>query len=212
MRLPIFPLPELTFFPHTLLPLHIFETRYRQMMTDVLAGGKRLAVGALKPGWEAHYEGKPEAYPVATVGEVIRWERLASGRYNILLQGIDRVRIEEELPTDTLYRLVNATVLEDLFPNDPATLDPLVDTVKRLALKLVAQVRRDDGPLSNALSEAKHAGIVADRVAAALIPEFELRQRLLETVEVKERLDQLAEALDRLLSMLKDKNDQDTAS
>ena len=88
----------------------------------------------------------------------------------------------------------------------------MVDSVKRLALKLVAQVGRDDGPLSNALSEATHAGIVADRVAAALIPEFELRQRLLETVDVKERLDLLAEALDRLLSMLKDKNDQESGT
>ena len=62
---PIFPLPELTFFPHTLLPLHIFEARYRAMVTDCLARDKRMAVVGLKPGYEASYEGKPAVHEIA---------------------------------------------------------------------------------------------------------------------------------------------------
>src|SRR3972149_744854 len=136
LRLPIFPLPELTFFPHTLLPLHIFETRYRQMVTDLLAGSKRLAVVGFKPEWETNYEGKPAIYSVAGVGVIFQWERLPAGRYNIVLQGTHRVQIVQELSTDTLYRLVNAEVLEDELPTDAERARLLVEKVKRLASKL----------------------------------------------------------------------------
>ncbi len=108
---PIFPLPDLTFFPHTVLPLHVFEARYRAMVTDCLARDKRLAVVGLKPGFEPSYDGKPPVHDVAGMGGVIRWERLATGRYNILLRGEARVRIDRELPSDTLYRMVAATPL-----------------------------------------------------------------------------------------------------
>ena len=94
-----------------MLPLHIFEARYRAMITDCLSRDKRLAVVGLKPGYEASYEGKPPVYAVCGVGRIVQWERLASGRFNLLLRGEGRVRIDRELPTDTLYRMVAATPL-----------------------------------------------------------------------------------------------------
>ena len=129
VSLPIFPLPDLTFFPHTMLPLHIFEARYRAMVTDCLSRDKRLAVVGLKPGYEASYEGKPPVYPVSGVGRVVQWERLASGRYNLLLRGEGRVRIDRELPTDTLYRMVAATPLGETGA-DRAAVPDLADRVK----------------------------------------------------------------------------------
>ncbi|HEX9126427.1 MAG TPA: LON peptidase substrate-binding domain-containing protein, partial [Methylomirabilota bacterium] len=92
--LPIFPLPDLTFFPHTLLPLHVFEARYRAMVTDCLARDKRMAVVGLKPGYESTYDGKPAVYQIAGVGRIVQSERLATGRFNILLKGETRVRID----------------------------------------------------------------------------------------------------------------------
>jgi Lon protease-like protein len=126
---PIFPLPELTFFPHTLLPLHIFEARYRAMITDSLARDKRLAVVGLKPGFEAAYDGKPAVYTVAGAGEIIQWERLATGRFNLILRGDCRIWIEAELPTDTLYRVVKARVLEDEIPEGEDQLSVEADRV-----------------------------------------------------------------------------------
>src|SRR5262249_54438674 len=111
--LPIFPLPDVTFFPHTFLPLHVFESRYRAMVTDALARDRRLAVVRLQPGYQANYEGKPAVFAVAGAGEIVNCERLASGRFNILVKGQWRVRIDAELPTDTLYRIVRARRLED---------------------------------------------------------------------------------------------------
>src|SRR3989338_8738485 len=114
--LPIFPLPDVTFFPHTLLPLHVFEARYRAMVVDALARDRRLAVVRLRPGFEAAYAGKPAVRDVAGAGEIVSWERLANGRYNILLKGEWRVRLGRERPSDTLYRLVEAHRLEDAPP------------------------------------------------------------------------------------------------
>src|SRR5438270_10086042 len=114
--LPIFPLPDVTFFPHTLLPLHVFEARYRAMVIDALERDRRLAVVKLRPGYEATYAGKPEVHPVAGLGEIVSCERLSTGRYNILLRGESRVRLEQELPSDTLYRLVRARRLADAEP------------------------------------------------------------------------------------------------
>src|SRR5207244_877992 len=113
---PIFPLPDLTFFPHTMLPLHIFEGRYRAMVTDCLARDKRMAVVGLKPGFEDSYEGKPPVYAVAGVGRILRWDRLAHGRYNIPLTGDPAVRqrLLEELDIEQRLGML-ATALDDLY-------------------------------------------------------------------------------------------------
>ncbi len=73
--LPIFPLPEVTLFPHTFLPLHIFEARYRAMVADALARDRRLAVARLEPGYESTYDGRPPVRAVAGAGEIVNWER-----------------------------------------------------------------------------------------------------------------------------------------
>ena len=84
---PIFPLPDVTFFPHTLMPLHVFEARYRVMVIDALERDRKLAVVRLQPGYEATYAGKPAVHAVGGLGEIVSCERLATGRYNILLRG-----------------------------------------------------------------------------------------------------------------------------
>ncbi len=196
--LPIFPLPGLTFFPHTLLPLHVFEARYRAMVSDCLARDRRLAVVGLKPGYEAAYDGRPAVHPVAGAGEIVRWERLASGRFNILLRGDCRIRIETELPTDTLYRLVRARVLAEEVP-EGAGLASETRRVTAASLELL----KAHGQASPEIEQAFHAvtapGVVADRIASAVIPDPDLRQELLETLDVRRRLERLAAALDDLL-------------
>jgi Lon protease-like protein len=82
----MFPLPDVTFFPHTLLPLHIFEARYRALVTDALARDRRLCIAQLQPGYEATYAGKPAVRAVAGAGQIVKWERLPTGRYNILVK------------------------------------------------------------------------------------------------------------------------------
>ncbi|MGH2394510.1 MAG: LON peptidase substrate-binding domain-containing protein, partial [Candidatus Limnocylindria bacterium] len=138
--LPIFPLPDVTLFPHTVMPLHVFEARYRAMVTDALARDRRLCIARLLPGYEAAYAGKPPVALVAGAGEIVRWERLPTGRYNILVEGRWRVRIEGELSTDTLYRVVRARCLTEVPPGTGA--EPQVVRVRTACRRLLEALDR----------------------------------------------------------------------
>jgi hypothetical protein len=197
---PIFPLPDVTFFPHTLLPLHVFEARYRAMVIDALERDRRLAVVKLQPGYEAGYAGKPAVHPVAGLGEIVSCERLATGRYNILLRGECRVRLEDELPSDTLYRVVRARRLADAEPAGDAM--PALTRMRAACRSLLSALQRPADLLEPALAEGQAAGVIADRVAAAVLPDADLRQSLLETLDADARVKRVADAVESLVREL----------
>src|SRR5687768_1924504 len=85
--LPLFPLPNVVFFPHTRLPLHVFEPRYRQMLHDVLESDQKFGLVLLRPGWEANYYGSPPVHEWGTMATVEQAMQLEDGRYNIVIQG-----------------------------------------------------------------------------------------------------------------------------
>ena len=201
VSLPIFPLPDLTFFPHTMLPLHIFEARYRAMITDCLSRDRRLAVVGLRPGYEDTYEGRPAVYEVMGVGRIVQWERMATGRYNLLLQGQCRARIDRELPADTLYRMVAATPLEDTGADGPAVA-ALAGRVKSRCAQILATVGRSGAELQETLDALTEPGRLCDQIASTLVPSPTPRQALLEELHVERRLERLAAVLDDLLSHL----------
>ena len=199
--LPIFPLPDLTFFPHTLLPLHVFEPRYRAMIADCLGRDRRLAVVGLRPGYEETYHDKPAVHAIGGAGEIVRSERLATGRFNILVRGDCRIRIEQELPTDTLYRMVKAAPLVDVGADRPGVVERM-GAVKRLGHQVLEAVNRSTPQLEEALDSDLAPGVLADRLAAALVPVPSIRQRLLEEPDVDRRLTLLQATLVRLLKRL----------
>src|SRR5919108_52991 len=94
--LSLFPLPNVVLFPNVFLPLHIFEPRYRQMVADALDGDRIIGMVLLRPGWEGNYEGRPAVYPVGCAGLITHAERLPDGRYDIVLQGLEKFRILDE--------------------------------------------------------------------------------------------------------------------
>jgi Lon protease-like protein len=95
--LPLFPLPNIVFFPHTRLPLHVFEPRYRQLVKDVLETDRRFGIVLLRPGWEAGYFGTPAIHGFGTVGTIEQSVPLDDGRFNIVIRGEVRFRILEEV-------------------------------------------------------------------------------------------------------------------
>src|SRR5262245_5037062 len=100
----LFPLPNVVLFPHPLLPLHLFEPRYRQMTAHARAHDRLSAMALLQPGWEKDYEGRPRLHSTACLGKIVADRALDDGRYNLMLRGITRVRILHEIPDDKLYR------------------------------------------------------------------------------------------------------------
>ena len=193
-RLPIFPLPDVVLFPHALLPLHIFEPRYRALARDVLAGDRTLSIVRLKPGFERDYEGRPPIFPIGCSGVMTHVERLGDGRFNIVLRGVARVRICEELRSGEPYRLVRGETLTPSLPLSPRVAT-LADGLKRLVLALSAAQR---GPEMQALvqiaARAKDPGDLADVVASAILHAPRERQAVLEAVEIVARLELVTQA------------------
>ena len=115
--IPIFPLPNVVLFPNVFLPLHIFEPRYRQMVSDALAGDRIIGMALLRPGWEGSYEGRPPVYPVGCAGLITHAERLHDGRYNIVLRGLEKFQLIEE-DTSRSYRLARVEGITEMTPGD----------------------------------------------------------------------------------------------
>src|SRR5579871_1913359 len=120
--LPLFPLPNVVLFPNVFLPLHIFEPRYREMVGDVLKSDRLIGMVLLRPGWERDYEGRPPVYPIGCSGVITHVERLADGRYNIVLRGVERFRVLEEDHAKVYRRAVVEPLREPpLEPRDRET-------------------------------------------------------------------------------------------
>ncbi len=116
--LPLFPLPNVVLFPNVFLPLHIFEPRYRRMVTDALEGDRIIGMVLLRPGWERDYDGRPPVYPIGCAGLITHAETLADGRHNIVLRGLAKFRVTGE-DDGRPYRMVRAEpILEPLIEGD----------------------------------------------------------------------------------------------
>src|SRR5690349_22615780 len=134
-RLPVFPLPDVVMFPHALLPLHIFEPRYRKLTQDALASNRLMGLALLIED-EVAGEPPPRFAPILGVGEIVMAQELPDGRFNLILRGRTRVRLERELETTEPYRLITATELPDLPPARPEDLGEAEATLRSLIFGL----------------------------------------------------------------------------
>ena len=200
MEISIFPLPNVVFFPHTLLPLHIFEPRYRQMLADCLAGERRLAVVLLRPGWEEEYYGRPAVYTVAGAGEIIQAEMLPDGRSNIVLRGLGRIVVEGEVFSPKPYRIARASWLDDVYPaGGEGELAPLTERLRQMCGKLLSTLPEPVPGLVELLTDRDPPGAFVDRVGSLVMHEMEARQRLLELNDVEQRMTEVIGHVEGLL-------------
>jgi Lon protease-like protein len=178
--LPLFPLPRIALFPGCILPLHVFEPRYRAMLADVLASHR--CIGMVRILGEE--EDPPSLERVAGLGVVVEHEVLADGRSNILLQGRARVAIRE-LPFESPYRRARARVLPER--------DTAVSEVERAALHtaatgFVARVKGHDDEVDLHLPVDLEPSALADVCAHHLLLDPDARQRALEELDVAARV------------------------
>lgn len=171
---PLFPLSGVFLLPRQILPLHVFEERYRQMVEDVLDAQGRIALGTVLQGEATVKEGSEERPPrvlhVAGVGEIARHERTPDGRYYLWLFGIGRYDLEE-VPSDRMYRRVRVRPLQQV------------------------PVHGDDGPLSTELRSALQSrsdeplelpdDVPVELLADALAQKLHLPQSAMEPIFVE---------------------------
>jgi uncharacterized protein len=190
----LFPLPNLVMFPHVVLPLHIFEPRYRQMTEDALAADRLMSLIQITPPPPGEHWREPVPLEsVGCLGRIIQHDRLADGRFNILLLGRKRVRLLREISTEKLYRLAEVEILEDqpaALPESPARAE-LIGLFRRL----FKSQRKLDPDLDELLSKPVPLGLLADIITHALDLPPALKQKLLAENSVDRRVDTIRSLL-----------------
>jgi Lon protease-like protein len=183
---PLFPLPNVVHFPHLLLPLHIFEPRYRQMVGDALSGTRLIAMALLKPGWVTT-EGSPPIYETVCLGRITAEQHAPDGRYYLVVQGLSRARIIQEKSADLPYRVAELRLHPD--PDSIGTEAAAVAQRRRLigAFRKLFPRHDLDGVLRQAIEESVPLGILCDVLADAMALEAEDAQRVLSEIYVNER-------------------------
>ena len=186
-KLPLFPLPNVVFIPNTVVPLHVFEARYRDLVRDCLADKRLLGIPTLLSGWESDYDGRPPVQSIAGVGRIIQHHRFPDGRYNIAVEGLGRVRLNHELPPDQTYRIASATLLVDQLPGGADSMKPHLSRIRILLMQILAIHPKLQPRLEGMIDDPKPR--IIDELAHLLIQDARERQQYLE----QDRLDLRAE-------------------
>lgn len=208
-HIPIFPLP-LVMLPNELLPLHIFEDRYRQMLTDVETKGNFFGVMHFEP--PAAIVDKPMPGSVGCVAEIRESETLPDGRSNILTLGIVRFRLVDYIETGEPYLVGDVEFFED-DEGEQNEIEPLADEVfvkfERMARAAFKMSGNRGAPPEIARTGAEALSFL---ITAAFNFENEKKYRLLEMTSTFERLAELKVVLDHAVSQMEESADIQVAS
>lgn len=200
-RLPLFPLPRMVLFPNTVLPLHVFEPRYRELVRFCAARNWPLAVLQIEPGHEEEQAGRPPLVRTGGAGHLIMKEERDDGRFDIVVQGLARVRILEERSSDEVpFRTARAELIADADPEDREELRSKADAVRSALTSLIARDRKIAKMVSRPVLATRSATVLADSLSALLFTDPAKRQQLLDCHAVGRRLDHVLARLTELLA------------
>ncbi len=189
------PLPNAILFPRVMLPLYIFEPRYRKMLADALTGDRMFAVALLRP--DAKEAGRnPLPYPVAGVGVIRASVAKSDGTSNVILEGVARVRICEYVRLRP-YRVARIEPLASVAGTTPTKREPLLTTVTQLAkarARLGAELPKS---VLNSMLSVQNVDHLSDLVSFTLLDNFYDKQAILETLDVNQRLHKLVGLLQK---------------
>jgi len=185
-QVPVMPLPGALLFPHALLPLYIFEPRYRQMLKHALGHHRMFCVALLKPHC-ADWQSPADFFQTAGVGLIRACVERSDGTSNLILQGLERVRFadfeqEAPFPIATIERVESAS-----------DFSVETDALATKVLELYSNVKAD-GPrqlppkVDRYLSDLSDPAMLADLVASTFVSDPLRRQRVLEELSVNQRL------------------------
>ena len=187
-RIPVFPLPNVVFFPNTALPLHIFEARYRKMVSDCLAGDRYLGMILMKPGWE---KGDIQYYEIGGLGLITKVVKHPGGNMDIVLRGLSRYRVREYVQR-TPYLIAEVDILEEGGWEDTPELSEATEEMLRFFRQTL--YKQDEEVRDQVLAQInllENALDVTNYLGSILSVKSETRQRLLEASGPAERVELL---------------------
>ncbi len=194
----VFPLPNVMFFPHTDLPLHIFEPRYCEMISDTLENRQMIGMFLLQPGWQDDYYGNPPIYSIGCAGELIHAENLPEGKFNIVLRGITRVRALETVQ-EKPYRKVRVHILPETVSADAQAVNGIKKSLLK-KFKVFAGFLQD---VDLEISKDSDFVKVVNRIASTLQLDPDEKRRLLELDDTYERALAVDDHLSGAVAVLK---------
>ena len=185
VKAPLFPLPDGALLPGELLPLHVFEPRYRAMLEDGRKGSPMIAIATLLPGWEADYAGTPAVAEIVGLGRLVDDRRRPDGTSDIVLQGLLRAEIATELDSDKPYRLAG------LVPRPDGEQHPTESWRLRRELLLGIAGRLRTKAFRYDLTAGFDVGALVDRIAGSLDLQPPHKVRVMQAIDPVARVELL---------------------
>ncbi len=195
--IPIFPLPNAVLFPRTLMPLHIFEPRYRAMVSESLEAEQPIGIVLLQPSSGSESKPSPEVFSVGSMGEIFEHRDLGDGRYDIVVSGERRFEIVRFVNDDRPYRRARVRLLPESLPDS----DSIKGTHRKLLdsfLELMQGLDMEQVDIS-VVSRLDFATLVNTICAALQISPLD-RQQLLEIDQMTRRSEAALRILEEQLN------------
>jgi ATP-dependent Lon protease len=188
-EIPVMTLPNTVFFPQTVLPLHILEERYRNMLAETLRTHRVFAVAALSPSTGSFNRDTLEPpHRIATAGVISACQKNENGTANLLLEGLARVEIEA-IVREAPYRVIRVKPVPEPTSTDEQKAEKLrrdLLRVFRLQRKLGAEI---PAQLTSALDSVDDVRVLCDMAVFAIAGSTQFKQRILETNDLVERVE-----------------------
>ncbi|MBC7834225.1 MAG: LON peptidase substrate-binding domain-containing protein [Phycisphaerales bacterium] len=203
--MPVFPLNTVVLLPHGVVPLHIFEPRYRQLINDALDGTGQIAVAVFEGDrWKQEYHGRPPLKPAVCVAQIIQHHRFPDGRYNVALQGICRAKIAQETPPseDHLYREAKLEPV-GLVDVDESDLSPARESIAEMLGRSPLTDLRDAITVREHLADTNiPTSVLLDLISLSFVTEPRARYDLLAQAQAEGRAATILLELGRLERLL----------
>jgi Lon protease-like protein len=192
----LFPLPNLVLFPHVVQPLHIFEPRYCEMLQESLDSDRLITMALLRPGWEKSPFGQPSISDFVCVGQILSHAPTEEGRHNIMLIGLARARIVEELESERSFRTARVELVDDVYPAEGAVQRmKLQQSLLDVFRKFIPEGTLAQESFQQMLNSQMSLGMLTDLIGFSMSIPVPIKEQLLGMASVDARAKLLVQCL-----------------
>jgi len=197
-RTKLLALPNLLMFPHVMQPLHIVEQEHRNLLKEALADDKMIALSVLEPSRELSKQNEQRVFPFACLAKVVCFQKMQDDGYNVLLIGIQRVRLIESVPNSPPYPEAIVELCDDIYPKELATYDEIQKRFREAFARFFSNPSGTDDLLGKLLDTEVPLGVRTDVLSYMLDLPLQKKKELLAEVNVHRRAEVLLKCLNAI--------------